>query len=153
MNYAQLFHQLSENHPNGWSLIHYVNGPRGGIYLWPQKKRHYREPNGAIQDSRLKDYSILFEFHVTENNYARILARARLNPRRRWNAWLNAALNICHGTPVQNRRAVITKSVALLRDCTFNAIEFNSRPAVVAPIIRRFLANPSQDLRCFIRHL
>ena len=129
------------------------------------KKPRFRpeiiEVAGSPPDRRLENHSILFEFHVTENDYARILARARFHGTQpeadsRWAAWRHLAIDHCLARPVQESGdPQSTKAVGKWDGGDFRLIKFNPPPdeQAVAQIIRSYLKNSPRSLLCFIANL
>lgn len=156
MNYEKLFEMLENAPPTGWDVVKYIHGVAGGVYLWPKSIPKIREQENP--KSRINPYAILFEFHVTTGNYARILARAHFNEKMaeqdvRWLAWRDIALLHCMAKEPEERRSKYTKSVALWDGGELGQIRFATKEIDAAAHIRSYLKNPPKSLTCFIGHI
>ena len=93
--YGQVYRRLLSQLTEKWVATHYVESPRGGVYLvpinWGESTRKvtngtidwtiYREPRSfnstQVQDHRLRGHRLLFEFFHLENSLeVKISARA-----------------------------------------------------------------------------
>lgn len=155
MDYNALFTNLDRNPPQGWDIIKH---PRAGVYLWPKHISRIIRPSGRTE-SILADDLILFEFHVSEGGYARILARAYFSGKKpkddfRWRTWHDIAVYHCHAKEVgDGQEPKHTKSVALWDGGALQRIALNSRFQETAKNIKSYLRNQPLSLTCFIGHL
>jgi hypothetical protein len=149
MDYKALFDDLLKSPPAGWSVIRHDPGKMGGVYLLPSKLKKIMQLPNEEAISRLEKYAILFEFHVTTNDKARILARGRYNPTdKRWQGWFDLADKGKADKPRNTPNK--TRSVARW---DLEQIKFTTSALQTAKSIKAYLKNPPQSLTYFIGHL
>lgn len=156
MDYRALFNNLHANPPEGWIVRYSGNG----VFLWPSHVPSLEEPAKVKQNRILRQYSLLFQFHVLNTGRARILARARFHvtpapPEQdfRWRTWHDIAVNHCHALKVDEAHAENTRSVAKWDCGALERIQKNTPIKKVANSIRAFFLDPPPSLTCFIGHL
>ena len=149
MNYPLLEKELRKLSPEEWMVFHSVDGEMGGLYLWPKEKKVLRRQTG-MQDGRLKNCRLLFEYHVTKQDDSRILARGwYCGNEEEWKKWM-------HWASESKAEKVIDKGEKNSKSSgkwPVANITFNTEPEEAAKKLRNFLEHPPQPLKDFIERL
>ena len=168
MNYTELLEELTQlfaqDHPMEWYALRAVDGIRGGLYMWPATKAQ-PAPFAINRCARLQAKKLLFEFHVTMSDGARILLRAAWKPAPPAPAnnpelinflrWRDLAIELGAENVQEKGKPITSKSVAKWSDGPLASIRFGTPPIQAAAAINEFLKGDSdkaQALRDLVAH-